>query len=149
MMACAEFESLLQEYGELASDARERADAHVSDCTSCREFLEALQAVDAALAKQFAGRRVSAEFEQAVRRRVQSEPAARRPSFVPEILDFFGWGAIVALLGLALYWVSTLFPTLGGSEKVTFSFVVAWAAAFAFVLVSFLVGLRSFADLKH
>jgi|SRR5579864_781626 anti-sigma factor RsiW len=148
-MACAEFESQLLEYGELARDVRVRVDAHVAGCTGCREFLEALQAVDAALESQFAGRHVSTEFEQAVRRRVQSEPAARRLSFVPEILDFVGWAAIVALIGLALYWVTNLVPASGGSEKTTFSFVAAWAAAFVFLLVSFLVGLRSFADLKH
>jgi anti-sigma factor RsiW len=148
-MPCAEFEGLLAEYAELSGDARLRVHAHMEGCADCREFLEALHRVDAALAAQFSGRGVSAEFERAVRRRVRGEPVARRPSFVPEILDFIGWGAIMALIGLALYWARPLLPIPSESERAAFSLIAAWTAGATFLLIGFFIGLRSLVDLKH
>src|SRR5712692_5669036 len=98
-MACPEFEDRLIEYADIEGEARACVDSHLAECPGCREFLEALRVVDNELTARFGGREVSAAFAPAVRRRVEREAAARL-SFVPELLDFVGWGAIVALLGL-------------------------------------------------
>jgi predicted anti-sigma-YlaC factor YlaD len=146
-MGCAEFQELLVEYAELVGDSRARVDAHLAECSGCREFLEALQTVDAALAAQFGDCETSAEFATAVRRRVGRETAMRRPSFIPEVLDFVGWGAIVALIALLAWWVSPLIPVWSTTDALSLN--TALAAGGAFVLVAFVIGLRSLADLKH
>src|SRR5712692_4131385 len=109
-MACSEFEDVLVEYAELTDDERRRADAHLAICPGCREFVQALDSVDVRLTEHYAGREVPGGFTEAVRSRVRREAAMRRPSFVPEILDFVGWGAIVALIALTPKWVGALVP---------------------------------------
>ncbi len=146
-MGCAEFQELVVEYAELADEARVRVDSHLTQCAGCREFLEALHAVDAQLTAQFARREASAAFAPAVRRRVSREAAMRRLSFIPELLDFVGWGAIVALIALLAWWVGPLIAVPTVKDAVTLN--VALAAGGAFVLVAFVIGLRSLADLKH
>jgi|SRR5579863_3406078 len=147
-MACAEFEDLLADYAELSGESRLRVDAHAATCADCQEFLDALHAVDATLAAQFAGREVSAGFGQAVRRRVQRKTAVRRPSFIPELLDFVGWSAIIAVIAFTLYWASALIPISNEAAK-AFNANAGWAVAAAFLLVSFLIGLHSFVELKY
>lgn len=146
-MPCAEFEDLLVDYAELAPEARLRVDEHAGRCARCREFLAALQTVDAALTARFVERRVSDAFTAAVRERVRQAPAIRRPSLIPEFLDFAGWGAIVALSALLLWWIAPMLPAPKITVASTFS--VAYGAGAAFLLVSILVGLRSFSYLKH
>jgi anti-sigma factor RsiW len=143
-MACAEFQDLLVDYGELMGDARGHVDSHLAQCAACREFLEALHTVDVALAARFGGREVSAAFAPAVRRRVSREAALQRPSFIPELLDFVGWTAIVTLIALLAWWVSPLIPV---SNVVTLN--AGLAAGGAFLVAAFVIGLRSLADLKH
>lgn len=146
-MACAELESRLLEYRELAPEERAKVDAHLAGCAACREFLEALESVDGALEAQFAGCRVSAGFGEAVRDRVRRQAAPRRPSFVPEILDLVGWGAVLALIGLALNWASVTIPEVRENAE---AFADApWAAGVALMAISILIGLRSLAQLKH
>lgn len=147
-MACPEFEYRLIEYADLEGEARTCVDTHLAGCTGCREFLEALCLVDTELTARFGGREVSAAFAPAVRRRVEREASARRLSFVPEVLDFVGWGAIVALLGLMAWWVLPLIPAFK-SNQAALSLNAALAAGGAFVLVALLIGLRSLADLKR
>jgi anti-sigma factor RsiW len=144
-MACAEFEERLLEYAELANGERARVDAHAAQCASCREFLEALRTVDFQLTAQLAGLEVTPAFAPAVRSRVRRESAAARPSLVPELLDFVGWGAIVALVVLLAWWLAPLSPI----SYIEVSFNATYAAAGAFLLAAFLFGIRSFADLKH
>jgi anti-sigma factor RsiW len=146
-MGCGEFQELLAEYAGLVGDARLRVDSHLAQCLGCREFLEALQTVDAALAAQFSGCEPSAAFAAAVRRRVNREAAMWRPSFIPELLDFVGWGAIVGLIALLAWWVSPLIPVWSAKDTLTLN--MALAAGGAFVLAAFVIGLRSLADLKH
>ncbi len=147
-MPCAEFQDLLIEYAELAGDARARVDAHLAQCTGCGEFLEAFGAVDEGLGAEIARRReVSVEFASAVRTRVRREASVRRPSLIPELLDFTGWGAIVALIGLLAWWVSPLIPL--SIAKAALSANAALAAGTAFLLAAFWIGIRCFADLKR
>jgi hypothetical protein len=143
-MACGEFQDLLVEYGELSGDRRARVDAHVTHCAGCREFLEALHTVDVALAARFGRREVSTALAPAVRRRVSREAALQRPSFIPELLDFVGWTAIVTLIALLAWWVSPLIPV---SNVVTLN--AGLAAGGAFLVAAVVIGLRSLADLKH
>ena len=143
-MACAEFEERLLEYAELANGERARVDAHAAQCSSCREFLEALRTVDFQLTSQLASLEVTPAFAPGVRRRVRHESAAARPSLIPELLDLVGWGAIVALLGLIAWWLGPF-----SNIKVAVSFNAMYVAAGAFLLAAFLFGIRSFADLKH
>jgi predicted anti-sigma-YlaC factor YlaD len=147
-MACPEFEYRLIEYAALEGEARACVDTHLAECAGCREFLEALRVVDAELTAQFGGREVSAAFAPAVRRRVERDASARRLSFVPEVLDFVGWGAIVALLGLMAWWVLPVIPAFK-SNQAALSLNAALAAGGAFVLVAVFIGLRSLADLKR
>jgi len=147
-MACQEFEDRLIDYADIEGAARTCVDQHLAECAGCREFLEALHVVDTELTARFSGREASAAFAAAVRQRVEREASARRLSFVPEILDFVGWGAIVALLGLMAWWVLPLIP-VSNSSQAALSMNAALAAGGAFLLVALLIGLRSLADLKH
>jgi hypothetical protein len=146
-MECAEIQELLIEYPELAGDVRASMDAHTAQCARCREFLEALLAVDAQLDAQFAMREAPVAIAPAVRRRISRETALRRPSFVPELLDFVGWGAVVALAGLMAWWAGPLIPM--ASAKNTLTLNTALAAGGAFAVTALFIGLRSLADLKH
>jgi anti-sigma factor RsiW len=137
-MACPEFEYRLIEYADIEGEARACVDAHLAECPGCREFLDALRVVDIQLAR-FSGREVSAAFAPAVRRRVEREAAARRLSFVPELLDFVGWGAIVALLGLMAWWVLPHIPAFNANQA-TLSLNAALAAGGVFLLVALFIG---------
>ena len=146
-MACPEFEDRLIEYADIEGEAQACVDSHLAECPGCREFLEALRVVDTELTARFSGREVSAAFAPAVRRRVEREAAARRLSFVPELLDFVGWGAIVALLGLMAWWILPFLPPVNPNQAALG--LTALAAGGAFLLVAVFIGLRSLADLKR
>jgi anti-sigma factor RsiW len=146
-MPCAELADMLLEYAGLSVDERARVDDHVAGCGACRELLQALHAVDGELTAEFAGHEVSADFETAVRRRVGREAALPGPSRVPELLDSLGWIAIVALIGLIVWWAAPLLRVAQENLAVTFNMV--WVAAAAFLFISFFVGVRSFVQLKH
>jgi len=146
-MACPEFEDRLIDYADIEGEARACVDTHLAECAGCRQFLEALLVVDTELTARFSGREASAALAVTVRRRVDREASARRLSFVPEILDFVGWGAIVALLGLMAWWVVPFIPALNSNPTVL-SLNTAVAASGAFLLVALFIGLRSLADLR-
>jgi hypothetical protein len=87
MMACPEFEDLLNG----------RAGNHAARCEECRALLDALADVDAALETAFAGITAPPGLAAAVRARVSHEAPLRAPSMMPEVLDFIGWAAVLAL----------------------------------------------------
>lgn len=147
-MACPEFEDRLIEYASIEGEARACVDAHLAECAGCRQFLEALRVVDTELTVRFARRDVSTAFAATVRYRVERDASARRLSFVPEILDFVGWGAIVALLAMMAWWVLPLMPAFN-SNPTSLSLNTAVAAGGAFLLVAVFIGLRSLAELRH
>jgi anti-sigma factor RsiW len=84
---CESFEDRLLAYSELEPAARAAVDTHASVCASCREFLDALGQVDQVLAGMFEG---------IAPRPLPLNTLVRRPSALPEILDFVGWAAVVA-----------------------------------------------------
>jgi predicted anti-sigma-YlaC factor YlaD len=85
-MACPEFEDLV----------REGAGGHATRCEECRALLDALADVDAAFEAAFADVSAPPDMAAAVRARVARE-LPLRPSPLPEILDFIGWAAVLAL----------------------------------------------------
>ncbi len=97
-MTCAAAEHRLMDYDRLTAQERESVDMHLAGCAACRAFL----AVDALLAQQYSGVRAPADFRAAVLRRARVEKPLRKPSFVPEILDFVGWAAVLAFAGVLL-----------------------------------------------
>jgi len=146
-MPCAEFEERLLEYSELATIDRAHVDEHAAHCSSCREFLEALRAVDSHLTAHLAGLEAPPAFAPAVRRRAQHEVSAPPPSLVPELLDFAGWGAVVTLLGLLAWRLAPLAHF--SNAKLDVSFNAWYVAAGIFLAAALLISFRSFADLKH
>jgi len=150
-MACAEFEDLLLDYAGLSDAERTRADGHIADCAACKEFLEALHAVDTNLTAQYSHRVLDANFDHALKQRIRREIPAPRPSMVPELLDFIGWAGILALVALIAMWVGPLIHLPAANATQT---AARWSAGIlmacaAFVMTGFWVALRSFADLKH
>jgi hypothetical protein len=92
MMACPDFEDLV----------RGRAGDHATHCEECRALLDALVEVDATFDAAFAGISAPPSLAAAVRARVARQSAVRRPSLVPEVLDFIGWAAVLALAAILL-----------------------------------------------
>jgi len=101
-MPCAAFEDLLQGYDELTARDRRRADSHLAVCADCREYIETLASLDRELAGFYEGIEPRAGFEARVlaRARETQKPLVqpRRPSAWPEVLDFCGWAAVVAIV---------------------------------------------------
>jgi len=107
-MACPSLEDLL----------RDGAGGHAAHCEECRALLEALANVDATLEASFAGIAAPPSLAAAVRARVARELPARTLSLVPEILDFVGWAAVLAMAAILVprylpYLVSTVAARLG------------------------------------
>jgi hypothetical protein len=65
------------------------------------EFDE-MEALEAALEEAYAAVAPPPGFAARVRLRARRTPAARPPSAWPEVLDFIGWAAVLAV-GVALY----------------------------------------------
>lgn len=89
-MACPDFETLV----------REGSKGHAAHCEDCAALLEALADVDAGLEAAFAGTAAPPSLAAAVRMRVAGEQARWKPSLLPEILDFVGWAALLALVAV-------------------------------------------------
>jgi hypothetical protein len=90
-MACPSFEELLRGAGD-----------HAARCEECRALLEALTEVDATLEAAFADITAPAGLAARARAQASLEAALQRPSWVPEILDFIGWAAVLALAAVLI-----------------------------------------------
>jgi len=93
-MACPRLKELA------AGDAT--AIAHAARCEECHALLEALAEVDATLDAAFAG--ISAPLGVAARARAiaHRQMPLRRPSVLPEVLDFIGWAAVLTLAAVLI-----------------------------------------------
>jgi len=91
-MACPSLEDLL----------REGANGHAAQCQECRALLEAWADVDATFEAGFAGIAAPASLVPAVRAMAAREAQARGPSWAPEILDFLGWAAVLAIAAILI-----------------------------------------------
>ena len=138
-MACREFEERLLVYDELGLDGRQGVSTHLVQCEDCRTFLSALSDVDTALQAAFAHSTVSADFSKSVARKLLGQPARRRPSLIPEMLDAIGWASVIAIL----QWLTAFF--VPGAE-----FATSLAAAIGMALLTggFYVAYRCFGDLR-
>lgn len=94
-MICAAYEKQLLEYASISSAERFALERHLSGCESCRDFHDALQFAGAGLSSLDRNPRMG--FERRVLARTRNVAACTRPSFIPEILDFAGWAAILTL----------------------------------------------------
>jgi hypothetical protein len=118
-MPCAAFEDLLQGYEELTAGDRRRAGLHLAVCADCREYMQALADIDRELTGVYEGLYPRAGFaaraiaQASAMQKPLAEP--RRPSVWPEVLDFCGWAAIVAI-------VSFLAVSAAAHAGITFGF---------------------------
>jgi hypothetical protein len=64
----------------------------------------------------------------------------RRPSFIPEVLDFIGWAAVLAIVAC---FVAQLNPSIELGS------LAAWIAGAAFLVTGLLFGFRTYVDLKR
>jgi hypothetical protein len=91
-MACPEFEDLL----------RDGAGGHAAHCERCRALLDAFAHVDSTFEAAFGNISAPRTLAASVRARIAHEVPLRPPSLIPEILDFIGWAAVLALAVLLL-----------------------------------------------
>ena len=91
-MACPELEDLL----------RDGAGGHAVRCEECRALLDSLADVDAAFEAAFAGISAPPRLAAAAGSRIAREIHLRAPSVLPEVLDFIGWAAVLALAAVLL-----------------------------------------------
>jgi len=89
-MACPEFEELV----------RQGPGGHAAQCEECAALLEALAEVDAGMESAYEAVSAPPGLAAAVRLRIAAERSRRAPSPLPEVLDFIGWAAILALLAV-------------------------------------------------
>lgn len=84
-MTCAEMEDLILEGGSAAL-----VDAHVRQCADCRAFQESAWELNEAMMRT---RQAPARLGKAVMIAI-----APRPTYLPEVLDFVGWAAMLAVM---------------------------------------------------
>jgi hypothetical protein len=89
-MACPDFETLV----------REGTNGHAAQCEHCAALLDALADVDAGLEAAFARTTAPPSLTAGVRLRIADDVLKRRPSLLPEILDFLGWAAVLTLVAV-------------------------------------------------
>ena len=131
-MPCASFEDRLLDYGTLTAAERTSVDAHLANCAACREYIDVLAAMDAGLTNLYGGLSLSPALP-------ARAVAPAKLSFVPELLDFLGWAAVIALVvGALLFFVPM--PALVTPALIVASAIAVSAAAW--------IGLRSFAELR-
>jgi hypothetical protein len=86
-MACREFDRVL---AGTAGD-------HALRCPECAALLESLADADKILESALSGVSAPPGLAAAARARIAAESRRRGPSIVPELLDFIGWAAVLAL----------------------------------------------------
>ena len=139
-MICPEFEERLLEYDGLSAGQRTPVDAHLAECANCRSSFAALNEVDTTLASAFSNRHVSPGFMDGVLRKLHTQPAGRRPSIVPEILDAAGWAGIIAIV----LWLGTFFV-----PDLEFSIPVAMTIGTILLMAGFGVAYRCYGNLRR
>lgn len=120
-MPCAEFEELLQRYDEFSAAERRNADAHLSNCADCQEYFETLSDLDRELTGLYAGLQPGPKFADSVASIASTTPKPitrlRPPSAWPEVLDFCGWAAVVAIAAM-------LVVTVAAQQRIPLRFIL-------------------------
>jgi anti-sigma factor RsiW len=127
-MACAEYEELILDYfdGALSLEQHQSVEAHLAGCSGCREFWEAQQDLDAALAARFSPVALSAGFEQQVLERLDPEWESRRFWRLSQVLDLAGYLALTAAGGYVVFYLASL-PAVEAAFP-QFATYASWAA---------------------
>jgi hypothetical protein len=86
-MACPDFETLLQE----------APGGHAANCEHCAALLDAFADLDSSLETALHGIAAPPGLAADLHMRIVREAASRVPSLIPEVLDFIGWAALLAL----------------------------------------------------
>lgn len=86
-MACPDFETLLQEGPA----------GHAATCEECAVLLDAFADLDSSLTQAFQGIAAPPSVAAGARLRIAQEAVGSVPSLIPEVLDFIGWAALLAL----------------------------------------------------
>ncbi len=139
MTLCADLERLLFNHRDLSEAERARIDAHVASCADCRETLSTLSHLEDELSKACSAIDAPSDFRNSLRAHIALERTVRRPSAIPEVLDFLGWSAIVAVAVMVADQANVL-ASEGGALLVCVSGGFLWAVRF---------GLRVRAELKY
>jgi len=105
MQPCPEYEDRILDYGELPPSERAEVDCHLSTCHPCLQFQQALREVDQGLERALADVRLRAVAAD-VLRKAQTPP--KRPSLLPEVLDFAGWTSVTAAVVAAVLVIAPL-----------------------------------------
>jgi hypothetical protein len=140
-MGCADFEERLIDYKDLPLGARREVDRHLAVCADCQKFWEFQQQLDGELTKRYSSPAAPGELQSRIRSRISAEMHLPRVSFLPEVLDFVGGAALVAiaarftwmLISVQAISLFSQLPVMAGSLAVAGA---AW------------VGARAYADLK-
>ncbi len=101
-MACGEFEDRLIARDELDPAERARLDVHIAHCAACRESLESLAELDAALVSRYWDVQAPPSLRAAVNCRI-SRTQPIRISLLPCLLDWLGWSAMLAAGALVVH----------------------------------------------
>lgn len=144
-MPCASFEDLLLDYQAISAADRRAVDAHVAACADCREYLDTVLQLDLQLADLYGAVEASPAFGSVVRSRVAREAPLPKLSFVPEVLDFIGWSAVLA--GLAWLVLSLPLPRPDLTPQILL--VAALGAAAIAIPAAVWAGMRSYSELKQ
>jgi predicted anti-sigma-YlaC factor YlaD len=126
------FEDALTGYSELSMPERQAVDAHVVGCSACREYLDTLTALDQNLTALYSGLVPSASGAGPYPAHINAA-SVRQPSALPEILDFCGWAAVVAILAVLTAVGATRFGI-----TLTLPHYIGWYAAGAAATVALL-----------
>ncbi len=144
-MPCAAFEDLLLDYQSISPADRRVVDQHVATCADCGEYLETALQLDLQLAGLYGAVEASPAFESAVRSRAARDVRLPKLSFLPEVLDFIGWSALLA--GLAWFVLRPPIPRPDLTPQLLI--VAALAAAAIAIPAAVWAGMRSYSELKQ
>jgi predicted anti-sigma-YlaC factor YlaD len=144
-MSCASFEELLLEYDDLPAQERDAVDLHLTQCSSCRQYSDALSQLDVALTEQFSGVQTSEHFSSRLHAVTTSRSPLSAPSFLPELLDLIGIAGIVLVLSLIL-WKVVPIPEI--TDFVPLVDIVLPMCAGVVLIGIVLLGARVYAEFK-
>jgi len=146
-MTCPEFEELLLDYDKQKAQQRSTVDAHVSACESCRTLQSALAEVDTRLEREYPAIQASPVFDNRVHARIRTlDAAVRKPSLLPELLDFVGYLSVTAALLVTLV---LLFPNVTSFlTRLTLNSPATIGAEIVVVMMAIGFGIKVYSDIR-
>ena len=141
-MACADYEELSLDYfdGTLSLEQRQSVETHLTGCPACREFWEAQQRLDTALAANLSAVALPPSFERQLWERLELERERRRFWYVRQVLDLAGYLALTAAGGYVVFYLASL-PAVEAAFP-QFATYASWAAGALCCLYLLWVGVK-------